>query len=116
MGYQDFLSKIRYWDNIIAKWMVRHVYILFLQIVLFIIFLFWFVNIFHVMDTSFSIDKANNIERMMSAQSINTAILVFLVLLNSFLMLYIFSSITRLRTVLRDIHYTISRFRAKYKP
>ena len=31
MSYQDFMNKIRYFDNRMAKWLMRHIYFTFFQ-------------------------------------------------------------------------------------
>src|SRR3989338_5932433 len=95
MAYKDFMTKIRYWDNMTAKWLMRHFYFMFFQIVLFIIFLFWFVNMFTVIDTNFRASESSVMERAVTTQSVNTAIIALLLLLNSFWMLYIFNGVQR---------------------
>jgi len=109
------MSKIRYWDNIAAKWLMRHFYFMFFQIVLFIIFLFWFVNMFNVIDTNYQIPRSSVLERAVITQSINTTIMVLLLLLNSFWMLYIFNGIQRLVNLLRDVNYSINQLRTRSK-
>jgi hypothetical protein len=113
MAYNKFLNKVRYWDNMVANWITRHFYTLFFQIILVIIFLVWFVNLFSVIDLSVQIPKANTTERILMSQSINSTILVFLLILNSFWILFIFNGIIRLRTLLRDINYNINRMRTE---
>jgi len=48
-------------------------------------------------------------------QSINTTIIVLLLLLNSFWMLYIFNGIQRLTSILKDVSYNITRLRNQNK-
>lgn len=114
MPIQDFMNKVRYWDNMAAKWLMRHFYFIFFQIVLFIIFLFWFVNMFNVIDIS-HIPTNSNVERILATQSVNITILVFLLLVNSFWLLYMFSGIQRMTNLLKDISFHISRLRLKSK-
>jgi len=110
MAFKDFMVKIRYWDNLTAKWLMRHFYFMFFQIVLFIVFLFWFVNMFNVIDVNYQITRSSSVlERAMITQSINTTIMVLLLLLNSFWMLFIFKGIQRLVNLLRDVNYSINR-------
>lgn len=113
MAFNDFMAKIRYWDNLTAKWLMRHFYFMFFQIVLLIIFLFWFVNMFNVIDTNYQVSKSSVLERALMTQSINTTIIVLLLLLNSFWMLYIFNGIQRIMNLLKDINYNINRLRGK---
>ena len=109
------MDKIRYWDNLTAKWIMRHFYFMFFQAVLLIIFLFWFVNMFKVIDAPFQANPSNILERLLVTQSVNTTIIVLLLLLNSFWILYIFNGIQRLRVLLKDISYNINKLRQKYK-
>lgn len=111
MAFKDFMSKIRYWDNLTAKWLMRHFYFMFFQIVLLIIFSFWFVNMFTVIDINYQLPKSSILERAIMTQSVNTTIIVLLLLLNSFWMLYIFNGIQRLMNILKDINYNIHRLR-----
>lgn len=115
MAYKDFMAKIRYWDNLAAKWLMHHFYFMFFQIVLFGIFLFWFVNMFNVIDTNYQISRTSVLERAIMTQSINATIIVLLLLLNSFWMLYIFNGIQRLANILKDISYNINRLRIEKK-
>jgi len=115
MAFKDFMAKIRYWDNMTAKWLMRHFYFMFFQIVLFVIFLFWFVNMFHVIDVSYQASENSVIERAAVTETINTTIIVLLLLLNSFWMLYILNGIQRLGNILKDVSYNINRLRIKMK-
>jgi Na+/H+ antiporter NhaC len=105
----DVITKLRYIDNQISKWMMRHFYLIFFQGVLFIIFLFWFVNLFKVIDVTFLSRSETIIEKTLVTQSVNQTIIVFLLLLNSFWMLYLFSGVLRIRTILKDIQYHLTR-------
>ena len=112
MLYKNILSKIRYWDNLTAKWIMRHFYFMFFQAVLLIIFLFWFVNMFDVIDANFRASKSASVsDRILAAQSVNMTIIVLLILLNSFWMLFVFGSIQRISSLLRDMGYHLSRLR-----
>ena len=115
MAFKDFMTKIRYWDNLTAKWLMRHFYFMFFQIVLFVVFLFWFVNMFNVIDVNYQASEASVLERAVMTQSVNTTIIVLLLLLNSFWMLYIFNGIQRLVNILKDVSYNINRLRIKNK-
>ena len=113
MAFKDFMVKIRYWDNLTAKWLMRHFYFMFFQIVLFIIFLFWFVNMFNVIDINTQASKSSILERAAITQSVNTTIMVLLLLLNSFWMLYVFKGIQNIMNLLKDINYNIHRLLTK---
>ena len=107
------MSKIHYWDNLVARWLMRHFYFMFFQVVLFVIFLFWFVNMFKVIDDSFRVKGATLLDQISATQSVNLTIIVLLLLLNSFWMLYMFNAIQRLNNTLKDISFGISRMRSK---
>lgn len=115
MAYSDFMKKVRYWDNRTAGWILRHFYLLFFQIVLVIIFIGWFINTIRVIDISFEVNGNNILERLLLTQSINTAAIVLLIILNSFWLLYLFSGIQRLRGILKDISYNTSKLH-QFKP
>jgi len=102
-------------DNLTAKWLMRHFYFLFFQVVLVVIFFFWLFNTIRVIDTSFQVSKSAVLERILMTQSVNTSIIVILLLLNSFWLLFIFNSIQRLSNLLKDISYNINRLRVKGK-
>lgn len=113
MGHKDIMNKIRYWDSLTAKWIMRHFYFMFFQIVLFVIFLFWFVNMFHVIDTTNQVNPNIAIEHTASTQNINLTIIVFIMLLNSFWMLYMFNTLNRMTLILKDISFNINRLRVR---
>lgn len=111
MAFADFMNKIRHLDNLVAKWMMRHFYFLFFQIVLIGIFLVWFVNLFKVINTSVLPHESNLMEELLKTQSINTTLITFLMLLNSFWILYIFNGMMRMHNSLKDMSYHLSRLR-----
>lgn len=111
MSYSEFMNKIRYWDTQIAKWMMRHFYFLFFQIVLVAVFVIWFINLIGVVNSTLLVSPSGTIEKLLATQSINTSIIVFLMMVNSFWILYMFNSIMRIHTSLKDISYNTSRMR-----
>jgi len=113
MTYKNFMAKIRYWDNLTAKWLMRHFYFMFFQAVLLIVFLFWFVNMFKVIDINYEASKSSILERATMTQSVNITIMVLLMLLNSFWLLYVFNGIQRMMNLLKDINYNIHRLLTK---
>lgn len=112
MAFQDFMNRIRQWDNRSAQWIMRHFYILFFEIILVVIFVFAFANSLKIIDAIFetSHDSAL-VERLLLSQSINTLLIVILLLFNSFWMLFMLNSIIRLRSILRNIDYNIAKQR-----
>ena len=111
MGFSDFMNKVRKLDNRSAQWISKHFYILFFEIVLVIIFLGFFVNALKTIDLSVDVAKAGLQEKILFNQDIFVALIVILILFNSFWLLYIFNSILRLRGVLRNIDYSLSHRR-----
>ncbi|HLF17303.1 MAG TPA: hypothetical protein VI749_00205 [Candidatus Omnitrophota bacterium] len=115
MSFNDFMNQIRQWDNTIAKWLMRHFYFMFFQLVLLIIFGFWLTNTVQMIDVSFQLSESSLMERLAVTQTINTSIIVLILLLNSFWVLYVFNGIQRIRNILKDINFNISKLRFKEK-
>jgi len=111
MGYHDFMNKVRQWDNRSAQWIIRHFYILFFEVILAGIFLATLWNASKIIDVAVIIHKDNLLERLMLTQSINTLLITLLLLFNSFWILYIFGSLLRLRSLLKNIDFNLSRRR-----
>ena len=114
MSYKEFMNKIRTADNMVAKWLMRHFYFTFFQIVLIIIFVFWFINLLDVIDISMQTQKQSSVlEHILASQSINLTLITVLVILNSFWLLFTFNSLQRMITILKDMNYHLSRSRFK---
>jgi hypothetical protein len=109
MSFEDFMSKVRQLDNRCARWMMRHFYILFFEFVLVIIFFIFFYNTFRVIDLSTQTSPDNIFEQLLAQQATNTLIITMLLILNSFWMLFMFNGMNRIRILLREITYNISR-------
>lgn len=119
MAFDDFMQKVRYWDNLVAKWVMRHLYFVFFQIILVIIFIVWFNNTLHVLA---NIADANNqsarpsiTENLLISQSINITLLSFLLILNAFWVLFIFNGMQRILYTLKDMSYSLGRMRDRNK-
>ena len=111
MSFQDVMNKIRYWDNLSAKWIIRHFYILFFEIVLIAIFIIFFFNITQLLDFMFDVQRDDLVQRLLLTDSINSSIIVLLLLLNSFWMLYLFSTLLRIQGTLKDVSFQLGRRR-----
>ena len=109
MSWNNFISKIRQVDQKFARWMMRHFYTLFFQLVLVAIFCFFLINTYNGLDAAAHTDPKNNIEQLLAIQTQNSIIIVGLLILNSFWMLFMFNGINRLRWLLKDINYSILR-------
>ena len=110
MPFQDFMTKIRYLDNQLARWIMRHFYFMFFQAVLLVIFLFWFVNMFKVIDANFQTPSTDLAGRLQISQLINSTLIVLLMILNSFWLLFVFSIQQRILSVLKELNFTMNRF------
>ena len=111
MSFNDAMMKIRYWDNKLAKWMIRHFYILFFEILLVFVFIALFVITIKVIDISTDIPHDNLAAHLLSLQSTNQILVTLLLLLNSFWMLYVFSGIIRIRSILKEISFNLNKRR-----
>lgn len=111
MSFQDFMNKVRQWDNFCSRWMMRHFYILFFEFVLVAIFFAFFFMTLKSIDISSQLSPDNILQQLAYQQLMNTRIIVILLLLNSFWMLYIFNGMSRLRIILREISYQLSKNR-----
>lgn len=113
MSFQDFMNKVRYWDNVAAKWMIRHFIILFFEFVLVIIFFFFFFNTLQFLDFVFDITRTDLTQRLLMTQTIYLGIIVVVMLLNSFWTLYLFNTLLRIQNALKDLNFYLSRQREK---
>ena len=114
MSFNDFMSKVRYWDTLTTRWIMRQFYLF--QIPLWIIFFVWLFNTLNIIDTQSHLTDAMVTEKILQTQSIFVAIVVLILLLNSFWMLYMFNALQSIRLLLKDINYNTSRFRFKERP
>ncbi len=105
MKFNDFMAKVRYFDNLCARWMLRHFYILFFEFVLVIIFFAFLLNTFRTLDVTARVSPNDITAQLLSQQSISTLLITILILMNSFWMLYVFNEMIRIRSVLKEISY-----------
>jgi hypothetical protein len=116
MANNDFLNKVKQWDNRAAQWMGRHFYIILFEAILVIIFLFAFINALKVLNISFSVQKNNATDQLLLTQSFNSVLIVMLLLLISLGLLNIINNNSRLRGVLKNIEFNLSKRRTDQKP
>lgn len=109
MAVNDLMAKVRYWDNRSAKWMMRHFYIFFFEVFLVAIFVWCFTNNLHLIDISSLLARTSLVERLLLTQTINSVIIIVLLLLNSFWMLFIFGNIIRFRSLLKEMNFNLSK-------
>jgi len=116
MGPNDLMYKIKQWDNRAAQWMGRHFYIILFEVILGIIFLIAFINTLKILNTSFDIHKNNITDQLLLSESVNTTLIVMLLLLISLGILNIINSNSRLRGTLKNIEFNLSKRRSDNKP
>jgi len=110
MSFQSFMNAVRQWDYQLSRWISRSLHPLFFQVVLVIVFVVFFVNAIKVIDLGIGAAQSTE-ERLLLTHSVNSSIIVMLLLLNSFWMLYIFRNINRMVSVLKDVSFSLSRRR-----
>ena len=116
MTSNDLINKIRQWDNRAAQWMGRHFYIILFEAILAIIIILSFINALRLFDTGFDAHKASVTDRLLLNQSINATLIVMLLILISLGVLNIINSNSRLRSVLKNIEFNLSKRRNDSKP
>lgn len=116
MSYNDVMYKIRQWDNRAAQWMGRHFYIILFEAILAIIFILTFINALRLLDMGIDIHKASVTDRLLLNQSINGTLIVMLLILISLGVLNIINNNSRLRSVLKNIEFNLSKRRNDHKP
>jgi hypothetical protein len=109
MSWEDMLSKVRQLDNFVARWMLRHFYFLFFELVLVGLFFVFLLHIFRTLDLTSAETSASLTEKLLVQQNINTLIIIGLLFLNSFWMLYMFNGLERIRIILKDLSYSLTR-------
>ena len=108
MRFADFMARVRYWDNRTAKWMIRHFYLLFFEVILVFIFVGLFAIVVQVIEVGSEI-KNIPLERLFFLETVVSILIAVLVLLNSFWMLYIFNELIRTRSSLKEIGFLLTR-------
>jgi len=116
MAQNDLYSKVKQWDNRAAQWMGRHFYIILFEAILAIIFLFAFINALKILNISFNIQKYSITDQLLLTQSLDSVLIVMLLLLISLGLLNIINNNTRLRSILKNIEFNVSKRRQDNKP
>ena len=116
MGNNDLMYKIKQWDNRAAQWMGRHFYIILFEAILAIIFLLAFINALKILNISFDVQKSSVTEQLLLTQSFNSTLVVMLLLLIALGILNIINNNSRLRGVLKNIEFNLSKRRTDNKP
>ncbi len=108
MSFATIMSTIRDWDNRCSRWMMRHFYFLFFQFVLVAAFVFFFRQVLEVINLSMA-NPGDLTTSLLVNNSISLVMIVFLLILNSFWMLFVFNGLNRIRLILKDINYNLTR-------
>lgn len=115
MAQNDLYSKVKQWDNRAAQWMGRHFYIILFEAILAIIFLFAFINALKILNISFNIQKYSITDQLLLTQSLDSVLIVMLLLLISLGILNIINNNTRLRSILKNIEFNVTKRRQDNK-
>ena len=116
MSYNDLMNKVRQLDNRAAQWMGRHFYIILFEIILAIIFIFLFINALKILNISFDVPRNSVTDQLLLAQSFNSTLIAMLLILIALGVLNVINSNSRLRGVLKNIEFNLSKRRTDNKP
>jgi len=109
MSFGNFMNKVRQWDNRSNQWFVRHFYVLFFEIILVMTFVFFFTLIIKTINIASDTANPTTIEKLLLNQNYLGLLIVFLILINSFWMLFMFSGMLKIRAILKNIDFSLSR-------
>jgi len=115
MSFNAFMNTVRQWDNKSNQWFIRHFYVLFFEIILVVAFVFFFGMTINTINAAADAPRAAVLERLIVQQNAISLLIVFLLLLNSFWMLFMFSGMLKIRTVLKNMDFNLSRRRTDRK-
>ena len=115
MAYNELMNKVKQWDNRAAQWMGRHFYIILFEAILAIIFLFTFLNGLKILNTSFDVPKRDITNQLLLIQSFNSILIVMLLLLIALGLLNVINTNSRMRNVLKNIEFNLSKRRTDQK-
>ena len=111
MASQSFINKLRQWDAKANQWFFRHFYLLFFQVILVIAFVIFFGLTLNLITLSPAVDRSDLLDRLLLSQNASTLLIAFLLILNSFWMLFMLTSLFRIRSVLKNVDFNLSRRR-----
>jgi hypothetical protein len=103
------MNSLRKLDKRSSQWFVRHFYVLFFEVILVVVFFLFFVVTINVLNTASDAHSHSTIEQLIYNQSIIGLLVLFLLLLNSFWILFMFSGILRQSNILKNIDFNLSR-------
>ncbi|MBF0387768.1 MAG: hypothetical protein HQL20_07935 [Candidatus Omnitrophica bacterium] len=109
MSFDNFMNKVRLWDNRSNQWFMRHFYVLFFEMILVAAFVLFFVVSLNTINTAVDLEKPSAIEKLLLNQNYLSLLMIFLMLLNSFWMLFMFSGMLKIRGVLKNMDFNLAR-------
>lgn len=109
MSVKEFTNKLRKLDNLSNQWFIKHFYVLFFQIILVITFVMLFILTINTINSAPDLNQNSITERLLLQQNEITLVIGFLALLNSFWMLFMFAGLLRIRSVLKNMDFNLSR-------
>jgi hypothetical protein len=109
MNTQDFLNTLRQLDKRSSQWFMRHFYVLFFEVILVGVICFFVVTTLNVFYTASDVPSRSTVEKLLVNQNHISLLILFLLLLNSFWMLFLFSGFLRVRNILKNIDFNLSR-------
>ena len=111
LSFNELTQKLRQWDNRSNQWFSKNFSILFFELVLAVIFFFFINTMMDIFAISSQVNKSSIIEQILLSQAGFMMLIVLLLIFNSFLMLYLFSNMLRMRGILKNLDYSMSRRR-----
>lgn len=111
LSFNEFTNKLRQWDNRSNQWFSKNFSILIFELVLAVIFFFFINTMMDVFTISAHVQRSDTIEQILLSQAGFMMLIVLLLIFNSFLMLYLFNNTLRIRGVLKNLDYTLTRRR-----
>ncbi len=109
MNYDKIMNTIKQWDNRSSQWFFRHFYLMFFQIILVGIFVVFFISTINTINLASEVNNDSLIERLLLSQNTVQLMMIFLMILNSFWMLILLASVFRVRSLLKNIDFSLSR-------
>ncbi|MBF0593495.1 MAG: hypothetical protein HQL22_00855 [Candidatus Omnitrophica bacterium] len=109
MNFNSFMNSVRQWDNRSSQWFIRHFYVLFFEMILIGAFVVFFILTINTINITADIQRNSIGERLLVNQNYLGLLLVFLMLVNSFWMLFMFAGMLKIRNVLKNMDFNLSR-------
>lgn len=112
----SFLEKYRQWDREVSKFLTRHFYFSFFQIVIGVVFAYWLISFINLLNILAKNKFETASELLLINQTLNISFMLFLLLLNSFWILYILNNSNRMANSMKNVSYNTGRMSNYKKP